>query len=306
MDYWAKDIYSWGIFSAEVYPRSSIAIQRTVSDVVNFLSTQWSTDGSTTSEPMGLCITSIVKTLTDNHTLDDRNHQGHHTTLLLSESLFSTAQASLCVGEVRSLESTGSPCEEFWSQISTCILPGYRLNKSLHLTPWGSQWSCGSKFATRLTLCQTLLTMFGFRTRNIFRCQVTWTLRTTSSGVVHPWALSAKAITLCEVHCMGCHPQTWHHWTILVRGRQRTVCDNQHRGICPGAWQVLDSTWSTERGCQGPPVVPAGWCHPHTSNKSLAWLQQRFPDRLISRRCDPQWSPHPPTWTSQIFISGDN
>jgi len=30
MDYWAKDIYSWGIFSAEVYPRSSIAIQRTV------------------------------------------------------------------------------------------------------------------------------------------------------------------------------------------------------------------------------------------------------------------------------------
>ena len=31
---------------------------------------------------------------------------------------------------------------------------------------------------------------------------------------------------------------------------------------------------------------------PHTSNESLAWLQQRSPDRLISRRCDPQWSPH--------------
>ena len=46
---------------------------------MNFLSTQWSTDGSTSSELMGLCITSIVKTLTDNHTLDDRNHQGHHT-----------------------------------------------------------------------------------------------------------------------------------------------------------------------------------------------------------------------------------
>ena len=36
---------------------------------------------------MGLCITSIVKTLTDNHTLDDQNHQGHHTTLLLSETV---------------------------------------------------------------------------------------------------------------------------------------------------------------------------------------------------------------------------
>jgi len=156
MEYWAKDIYSWGIFSAEVYPRSSIAIQRTVSDVVNFLSTQWSTDGSTTSEPMGLCITSIVKTLTDNHTLDDRNHQEHHTTLLLSESLLSTAQASLCVGEVRS-------------------------------------------------------------------------------------------------------------------------CDNQHRTICPGAWQVLDSTWSTERGRQGLPVVPTGWCHPPHLKRIIGIATAAFP-----------------------------
>jgi len=149
---------------------------------VNFLSTQWSTDGSTSSEPMGLCITSIVKTLTDNHTLDDRNHQGHHTTLLLSETLLSTAQANLCVGEVRSLESPGSPCGEFWSETSTCILTGYTLNKSLHLTTWGSEWSCASGIPTRLTLYQTLLTMSRFRTRHIFCCQVTWTLRTTSSG----------------------------------------------------------------------------------------------------------------------------
>ena len=32
----------------------------------------------------------------------------------------------------------------------------------------------------------------------------------------------------------------------------------------------------------------------HTSNESLAWLQQRFADRQISHRCDPQWSPHSP------------
>ena len=54
---------------------------------MNFLSPQWSTDGSTSSEPLGLCITSIVKTLTDNHIPDDRNHWGHHTTLLLSETV---------------------------------------------------------------------------------------------------------------------------------------------------------------------------------------------------------------------------
>jgi len=62
---------------------------------VNFLSTQLSTDGSTSSEPMGLCITSIVKTLTDNHTLDDRNHQGHHTTLLLSETVVHSPSKSV-------------------------------------------------------------------------------------------------------------------------------------------------------------------------------------------------------------------
>ena len=129
--------------------------------VVNFLSTQWSTDGSTSSEPMGLCITSVVKTLTDNHTLVDWNHQGHHTTLLLSETLLSTAQARLFVSEVRSMEST--------------------------------------------------------------------------------------------------------------------VSDNQHRAICPGAWQVLDSTWPTQRGRQGPPVVPAGWCHPPHLKRIISMTTAAFP-----------------------------
>ena len=42
---------------------------------------------------------------------------------------------------------------------------------------------------------------------------------------------------------------------------------------------------------------------PNTSKESLAWLKQRFSDRLISRKCDPQWSPYS---TDLIFISGDN
>jgi len=154
---------------------------------VNFLSTQWCTDGSTSSEPVGLCITSIVKTLTDNHTLDDRNHQGHHATLLLSDTLLSTAQASLCVGEVRSLEPSGRPCGGFWSQISTCILRKLtpdNMRKRVIMC----QWFCDK------TLCQTFLTMSDFRTRHIFCCQVTWTLRTTSSRVAHPLS------TVCKGH----------------------------------------------------------------------------------------------------------
>ena len=43
---------------------------------------------------------------------------------------------------------------------------------------------------------------------------------------------------------------------------------------------------------------------PHLLNESLAWLQQRFPDRLISRRCDPQWSPYSPDLNPQIFMWG--
>jgi len=66
------------------------------------------------------------------------------------------------------------------------------------------------------------------------------------------------------------------HWTILVRGRQRAVCDNQRRGICPGAWQVLDSTWSTERGRQGPPVVPAGWRYPPHLKQIIGMARAAF------------------------------
>ena len=40
---------------------------------------------------------------------------------------------------------------------------------------------------------------------------------------------------------------------------------------------------------------------PQTANESLAWLQQCFPDRLISRKCDPQWSPHSPDLNSSDF-----
>jgi len=120
MDYWAKDIYSWAIFSAEVYSRSSIAIQRTVR--MSWISCPLSDlhMGQQNSEPMGLCITSIVKTLTDNHTLDDRNHQGHHTTLLLSETLLSTAQVRLCVGEVRSCDNQHrATCPGAWKVLDS-------------------------------------------------------------------------------------------------------------------------------------------------------------------------------------------
>ena len=65
--------------------------------VMHFFSTQRSIDGSTSSEPIKLCKTSSVKVklcktssvkvLTDNHTLENQNCSGHHTTLRLPKSL---------------------------------------------------------------------------------------------------------------------------------------------------------------------------------------------------------------------------
>jgi hypothetical protein len=31
---------------------------------------------------------------------------------------------------------------------------------------------------------------------------------------------------------------------------------------------------------------------PHTINDSLAWLRERFKDRLISRKCEIEWTAH--------------
>ena len=102
---------------------------------------------------------------------------------------------------------------------------------------------------------------------------------------------------------------SWHMNSIVACCHSAKLCayaarnfrsqHNQHRAICPGAWQVLDSTW---RGV----VRVLQWFQqdgatPHTSNESLAWVQQRFPDRPISRGCDPQWSPHSPDMNPPDF-----
>ena len=122
---------------------------------------------------MGLCITSIVKTLTDNHTLDDRNHQGHHTT---------------------------------WVAIS-------------------------------------------------------------KHGIIGPFWFGDDNERSVTINTERYAQVLGKIWTAL--GRRR------------GVVRVLQ--WFEQDGAT-----------PHSSNESLAWLQQRFPDRLISRRCDPQRLPHSP------------
>ena len=44
---------------------------------------------------------------------------------------------------------------------------------------------------------------------------------------------------------------------------------------------------------------------PHTSKESFEWLNQRFSDQLISRKCDPQWVPYLPDLNpSDVYLWG--
>jgi len=180
MDYWAKDIYSWGIFSAEVYQRSSTAIQRTV-----------------------------------------------------RMSWISCPLYDLQMGQ-----HVNSKSNIFWGSTP----PEHCLQRPLHSVKC-TAWVAISKH-----------------------------------GIVGPF------------------------W--FKDDNERSVPINTERYV-----QMLGKFW-TALGWRGGVVRVLQWFQqdgatPHSSNESLAWLQQRFPDRLISHMCDPQWSPHSPDLNPQIFICGD-
>ena len=42
--------------------------------------------------------------------------------------------------------------------------------------------------------------------------------------------------------------------------------------------------------------------HSHTTNDSLAWLRERFKDKLISRKCEIEWAAHSPNLNPPYFL----
>ena len=143
-------------------------------------------------------------------------------------------------------------------------------------------------------MCQASLAMSGFWTRHIFCYQVTVTLRITFSGVAH--LLSSVSKGHYTLKCtawvaISKHGVIGPFW--FEDDNEQSVTINTERYV-----QVLGKFW-TALG-QWRRVVRALQCFqqdgatPHTSNESLTWLQQRFPNQLISHRCDPEWSLHSP------------
>ena len=77
------------------------------------------------------------------------------------------------------------------------------------------------------------LTMSGFRTRHVFCCQVTWTLRTTSYGISHP----------LNIACKG-HYTLWSALPGLLSPNMASLDHSGSRTTASGLWQSTPSDMS--------------------------------------------------------------
>ena len=139
------------------------------------------------------------------------------------------------------------------------------------------------------------LTKYGFQTRHIFCYRVMRISKTSSSREAHP------LIIVCTIlHCL----KKWFDWVAISKyGIIRTFWfedDNEHCvTISTDQYvQVLRKFWAA-LGRWKEVVRVRQWfkndgATPHSWTESVAWLNQRFSDRLISCKCDQQGSPYSP------------
>ena len=106
------------------------------------------------------------------------------------------------------------------------------------------------------------------------------------------------------MHSMGSYVKTWHHWVILIWRWEWGAAHCNKGVVCWGPTAVLDcpqpsKPWELQERL---PVVPAGWGYFPYSQVTLEWLSQCFPQRLVSRCQDPEWSPHSPDLNTPDFF----
>ena len=115
-----------------------------------------------------------------------------------------------------------------------------------------------------------------------------------TASVRHPWAWVA----------ISNHGIIGPFWFDDEHEQPQTVNTERYVAVLRKFWASLgrrrgmyrDQQWFQQDGAT-----------PLTSNVSLAWLRERFDDRLISRRCDVEWAPHSPYLNPPyFFICGNN
>ena len=82
-------------------------------------------------------------------------------------------------------------------------------------------------------------------------------------------------------------------WFEDENGELLTVTKEQYIQVLQEYWTALghQNGGSFKRNCQW---FQQDGATPHTANVTLEWLDQCFPQRLVSRQQDPEWSPHSP------------
>ena len=157
-----------------------------------------------------------------------------------------------------------------------------------------------------MQLCQTFLTMSGFRTRHIFCCQVTWTLRTISSRVAHPLSTVCKghytlwsalpglpSPNMASLDHSGSRTTTSGLWQSTPRHMSRCLASSgQH--LVDGEGSLGSSSGSSRIV---PPLTPqTNHWHGYSSVSLTDWSAAGV--TRSGRRIHQ-------TWTPQIFICGD-
>ena len=80
-------------------------------------------------------------------------------------------------------------------------------------------------------------------------------------------------------------------WFEDDHGRSQTVNKERYVAGLNKYWASLGRRRGVVRASQW---FQQDGATPHTANETIAWLRQRFEERLITRRCDVEWAPHSP------------
>ena len=227
---------------------------------------------------MGLCITSIVKTLADNHTLDDRNHQGHHNVAVVRDSVVRSPSKSVR----RRSQELGINRESMRRiLIADLNLYPYRIQIKQKLTLDDMrkcvimcQWFCDKIDAVPDFLGNV---WFSDEAHFLMLGHV------NSKNNIFWGSTSPEHCLQRPLHSLKCIP-----WVAIskhviigpfwfVDDNEQCVTINTERYV-----QVLGKFW-TALGRWREVVRVLRWFQqdgatPHTSKESLAWLQQCFPD----------------------------
>ena len=81
------------------------------------------------------------------------------------------------------------------------------------------------------------------------------------------------------------------------QGNAVTVTKERYVGVLCMFWRALrlrSRRQGANRVDMGTQWFQQDGATPHTANLSLTWLDQKFPNRLISRKREPEWAPHSP------------